>query len=295
MRIRAFPEPGRKNRPVNRTRLLAALLVFLLVVTAVVVVIRKMRFQGEAEASVVVTPVATPFVLPTPTPVPVPPTPQAPEGKTVEKVLVVIDPGHGGEDPGTECPFEDDFYEKEINLDIAKRVKGYLDEYGIDAMLTRESDSRLVPNNQKEDLYARARLANENNASLFISIHVNASDWKSVSGMEIYYCKKPDIFENFSSKRFAELMGARIRDSSGIEYRGIVHNDFSVLRNTEMPAILVETAFITNKDDYGRLKSDDFRDKTASGIAQGIRMALDEIEAFEYEGDLYVYKQAGGR
>lgn len=287
-----FPGRGPKYRLRNHARFFAFLLVFLLVITAVVTALGKKPENGDLEETAVV---VTPFVPP-PTPEPTPPPIEIPEGKRMEKVLIVIDPGHGGNDPGTTSPYDDDFFEKDVTLDIALKVRDLLNEAGIDTIMTRETDIRLAES-QREDLMLRAKLANDNNASLFVSIHVNAYDLKfkgarQVNGMEIHYLNKQPIYENFNSEDFAKIMGKAIQEQNGINYRGIVKHDLSVLRNTVMPAVLVETAYITNKEDLDRLKSEEFRRKTAIGIVDGIKQALDALQAFEYEGDLYVFREA---
>lgn len=288
-----FPKPEPKLKLKNHTRFIASLLVFLLMVTAVVVALGKRGEDGDSEA---VSVVVTPFVPP-PTPEITPPPIEIPEGKTMEEVMVVIDAGHGGNDPGTTSPYEDDFYEKEVTLDIALKVRDLLTEAGIDVIVTRDTDTRLA-NNQREDLMLRAQLANDNSATLFVSIHVNAYDLKfkgarQVNGMEIYYLNKQPIYEGFNSEQFAGIMGKAIQTQNGIYNRGIIENDLSVLRNTKMPAVLVETAYITNQEDHDRLKSDEFRTNTAIGITEGIKQAFDILEVFEYEGDLYVFKETG--
>jgi len=162
--------------------------------------------------------------------------------------------------------------------------------------MTREGDERLV-DSQKEDLAARAEVANKSNASFFVSIHVNAYDLKfkgaaSVNGMEVYYMDKPDMYENFTPKQLANLIADNICASSGIKLNFIKDNNYSVLRNTTMPAVLIETAYITNKEDYQRLTTDEFRAATAKGIADGIMAALQEVGAFDHNGELYVFKEA---
>lgn len=288
-----FPSPRPRFRLKNYARFTAALLVFLLMITAVVVALGKISENSDSEAASIV---VTPFVPP-PTPEPTPPPIDVPEGKTVEKVIIVIDAGHGGSDPGTTSPYEDGFYEKEITLDIALKVRDYLTETGIPVIMTRESDVRLAES-QREDLLLRAQLANDHNATLFVSIHVNAYDLKypgarQVQGMEIFYYNpgKRQMFEDFDSYRFAEIMAKAIQAKNGIHYRGAIKNDLSVLRNTKMPAVLVETAYITNQEDHARLKSKEFRTNTAIGIAEGIKETLEVLQAFEYEGELYVFKK----
>ncbi len=288
-----FPKLKPRYRLSNLSRFVAAILVFLLVVTAVFVVIAKNR-EGEANPSSV--PV-TPIVMPTQTPSPTPPPIEIPDGKVMEPVLVVIDAGHGGGDGGTISPYKDEFYEKDITLYMAKKVEEYLKDKGINVILTREKDEHFSDSN-KEDLLARANVANDNKASLFVSIHVNAYDLKykgaaGVNGMEVYYFNKKTTYTDFTEERFAQIVGDEIVKANGIKFNGTRSNNFSVLRNTQMPAILVETAYITNKEDHARLASQDFKDKTAQGIADGIELTLQEIDAFQYDGGMYVFKEVG--
>jgi N-acetylmuramoyl-L-alanine amidase len=154
-----FPKP--RFRLSNYTRFIAFILVFLLAATAIVVALTRSNEEDPAPAAIVVTPVATP--IPTPTPEPTPTPYPVPEGKIMEEVIIVLDPGHGGRDPGTISPYQEDFYEKDVTLDIAKRVQAILVENGIQVVMTREGDERLV-DSQKEDLAARAEVANKSNA-----------------------------------------------------------------------------------------------------------------------------------
>lgn len=291
------PLRQRKMKPrfriANRSRFAAVILVFLLAMTAVLVIIGKSKDQPSQGSSVVVTPI----VLPTPDPVPTPPPFDIPDGKIMDPVLVVIDAGHGGGDGGTISPYVDKFYEKDITLYMAQKVVSLLKDKGIDAVLTRDGDYRFSEVN-REDLLTRANIANDNKASLFVSIHVNAYDISErggagVNGMEVYYLNKEEMYTEFDDKRFAQIIADEVTKSYGIKFNGIKSNDFSVLRNTKMPAVLVETAYITNKEDHARLASQEFKDNTAKGIADGIELTLKEIDAFEYEGTMYVFKESG--
>jgi N-acetylmuramoyl-L-alanine amidase len=267
-------------------------MLFLLVLTAIFVIAAKSEDEPSQKGAVVVTPI----VYPTPDPDPTPPPIDIPEGKVMEPVLVVIDAGHGGEDGGTISPYKEGFYEKDITLSMAEKVAEYLKEKGIDVILTRDGDYRFSASN-REDLLTRANIANENKASLFVSIHVNAYDLKyagaaAVNGMEVYYMEKDGVYTEFTDERFAQLLNDEIVKANGIKSNGVKQNNYSVLRNTQMPAVLIETAYITNKEDHARLASEEFRSNTARGIVQGIELALKEIDAFEYNGDMYVFKEA---
>lgn len=288
-----------KYRVKNVARFTAVLLTILLISTAVLVIRAKIIKENNngndsnavANPSVSKTPTPTPAPTPEPTPTPYP----VPEGKTMEPFLVVIDPGHGGLDGGT-WNEKTGVMEKDIVFDIGKRVKRMLDEKGINAMLTREIDQQLAVNDSEADLVARWSLANEMNASLFVSIHVNAYEGaSSVNGMEIFYfADKHEVYEGFTQKRFAEIMKDSIVVANGINFRFFEGDRWlAVVRNTKMPAVLIETAYITGKEDYERLISDEFRENTARGIANGIENTMDEIGVFEHEGVMYVFKEIG--
>lgn len=295
MKISYFRYRKKNNSLKYLLRIIGALLVILLAVTAVLLITLKKPNvnNNEGDSDVALNP-STHTPEPTPEPTPVKTPYPVPEGKTMEPFLVVIDPGHGGLDGGTWNP-KTGVTEKDIVFDIAKRVKKILDDKGINAMLTREKDEQLVVNNSEKDLVARWSLANESNASLFVSIHVNAyegSGASTVNGMEIYYFEdKHEVYDGFTQKRFAEIMRDAIVDANGIPFRFFVGNmRLAVVRNTTMPAVLVETAYITGNKDYDLLISDDFRERTALGIANGIENAMAEIGVFEHEGTMYVFK-----
>jgi N-acetylmuramoyl-L-alanine amidase len=196
-------------------------------------------------------------------------------------VVVVIDPGHGGRDPGATSPYVDGFYEKEVTLDIGLKLKDKLERAGIKVVMTRESDIEL-DSNLKEDTLARSRIANESNGTLFISIHVNSFDIKindgdSYNGTEIYYFK--NSYGDSANEDYARAMGEEIDKVTGTAYNGIKKANYSVLRMTKMPALLIETAYITNREDHKLLESSEFREDMAEGIFRGTIRIL-EIMGF---------------
>ena len=287
---------NRRFRLKNAPRFFAALLIVFLCLIAVYVILGG-EFQGvKAVMSAIAptpspTPAATPTPAPTATPTPSPtpaPTP-LPAGKVLEDVMVCIDPGHGGRDPGTVSPYEEDFYEKDIVLDMSLRLKNKLEEAGVKVIMTREEDKELHKND-KEDVWARPRIANEVKATFFVSIHVNAFDtklknWDIYNGTEIYHHGK--IHGEFTSKQFAQIMGEEINAVTDTKFNGIAVADYGVLRLSDMPALLVETAYITNKEDHERLKSDEFRENMVQGIFNGTMRILETMGAFKEDG---VYK-----
>lgn len=232
-----------------------------------------------------------PSITPTPTPEKkITPTPIVTPVKlktSIQEVLVVIDPGHGGKDPGTCSIYKEEFFEKDINLDIALKLKAFLEKSKVSVILTRESDHEeylTTKYDYSENLRRRPEIANQNNATLFISIHVNAYDTKlpggeKYHGTEVYYTDK--THGSLSNKQFAELMGKAIDRKTETKYNGVIQRNFTVLRLSNMPALLVETAYLTNKEDHRRLESDTFRSSMAEGIHDGIIEILKAMGAYK--------------
>jgi len=167
---------------------------------------------------------------------------------------VVIDPGHGGHDKGGHYG---KVYEKHLALDTAYRLESNLRSMGYRTVMTRRSDQFI-------SLPARCKMANSHRNAIFVSVHYN-STWKShVSGIETFYYSG-------SGKQLASYVQRGMLRYTRAEDRGIKFGRFYVIRNTKMPAILVEGGFISNSTERGRLKSAYFREAVARGIAEGIQ------------------------
>lgn len=172
--------------------------------------------------------------------------------------VVVLDPGHGGEDPGAtvgEC------FEKDINLAIALLVREQLEQQeGLIVKMTRADDVFV-------SLTDRADFANEINADLFFCIHANAlENNESYSGIFTFY--HPD---KRSNKKTAEIVQNSVSKVSGGIDRGVRSEDFAVLRETSMPAVLLETGFMTCPDELAKLVDEDYQALIAQGIAEAIQ------------------------
>lgn len=172
--------------------------------------------------------------------------------------VVCIDPGHGGYDPGAVA--FDGLREKDVALDIAKKLATKLRSFELDVVMTRETDVYIT-------LLERAYIANEANADLFVSVHTNSVTSRQAHGAEVLVYSlssasvpvAEDILDNLTE------LGLRNR---GVKPRP----DLTVLRRTAMPAVLVETAFISCDGgvDYNILRSQDGRDKIADAITRGV-------------------------
>ncbi len=180
---------------------------------------------------------------------------------------IYIDPGHGGNDPGAIGPTG--LKEKDVNLDIATNVGKILSRHGINAILTRQGDNRV-------ELVDRVKMANDNDADYFICIHANSAANPSATGTETF------AFPNsVSGTKLAGAVQKALVKEINLADRGVKHNNFFVLKNTKMPAILVEVAFINNPKEEKLLKDQNFLYKASLGISKGILVFL----GVEYEED----------
>lgn len=183
------------------------------------------------------------------------------------KETIMIDAGHGGYDVGSISNFDD--YEKDINLDIALLVGKQLKSYGYNVVYTRTSDSVSWPSNNKKDLQARCNLAQKKNADLFISIHLNSSEYDA-SGYEIY-C-------DFTNKTTVKLSKSILTQLDQLDYstnRGLLDTNETplyVVANNKVDAILIEAGFISNDSDLYYLKN--YTNNIAKAIAAGIKKSL---------------------
>jgi len=226
---------------------------------------------------------------------------------------VVIDAGHGGNDPG--AIGKNGLREKDVNLDIARKLSNLLRQEGVQTVLTRTSD-RFAP------LSTRINIANKSGADLFISIHSNANRSRSLSGFEVYYVA-PSVSDSkravFTARSASLNLKNAVFTSSSQDLRSIVWDmiytnsraeaielshslckvmdssidanilgvkgaRFQVLKGVRMPGVLIEIGFVSNLNEERLLKTGAYRQKLAEGILEGIRdysqdMALVEVSA----------------
>ncbi len=178
----------------------------------------------------------------------------------VLKPLIVIDSGHGGTDEGAKVGT---FMEKKLTLMTSLLLKKHLEELGYRVMMTRSRDVYLP-------LPRRVSIANKAKGSLFVSVHFNSSPSSEAQGIEIFYFDSRELWRTKASKRLASCILNRVIDKTHAVSRGIKQGNFHVIRETDMPAVLVEGGFITNRDERGKLRDKAYLDRLAIGIAQGI-------------------------
>ncbi len=183
----------------------------------------------------------------------IPPTP------VVSGALVVLDPGHGGKDPGT---MQFRIHEKVINLSVGLKTAELLRQRGHEVVLTRTDDTFI-------ELNERAAIANRAGAALFVSIHGDSSPTRSVEGFTIFVARTPSS----KSISVAKLI-ARKMTKAGVKSRGIKHNNLRVLVRTICPAVLVELGFLSNRFEAVKLADDAYQDALAAALAEAISQYL---------------------
>jgi N-acetylmuramoyl-L-alanine amidase CwlD len=176
--------------------------------------------------------------------------------------LIVLDPGHGGSDSGA---MHNGLVEKELTLDVSERLKALLLARGWQVKLTRESDTDVFAANDSahDELQARCDVANNQGARLFISVHINSFTSSGLNGTTTYYYKAEDY-------PLAQAIHERFAATLPTNDDGVQKANFYVIHHTTMPAILVETAFLSNAHDAALLRSPAFLQKVALGIADGV-------------------------
>lgn len=188
--------------------------------------------------------------------------------------LIVIDPGHGGRDPGAQSIRDgvELLNEKDINLDVATRLNGMLKAAGANTYMLREDDTYI-------SLYGRPELANAASGDLYIGVHNNSSDVnKSAKGTEVYYNSKANESDyGIYSKELATIAQAELVKILGTNDRGAKSQPaYAVLNKTMMPAIIIEGAFISNIDDLKYMLTDEFRQRYAYAVAKAIIQVLNK-------------------
>ncbi len=175
------------------------------------------------------------------------------------RVVVIIDPGHGGKDSG--ALGIGGAREKDVILPIGKRLAEILQQNGVQVIMTRDSDYFVT-------LPGRVQLAERANADVFVSIHANSAGASrpDVNGLETYYYD--------SGLGLARIVHNSILQSLNVKDRGVRRARFYVLRKSSMPSILVETGYMTGRQDMARLRTSAYQNQMAEAIARGVLQYL---------------------
>lgn len=191
-------------------------------------------------------------------------------GKKVRDVeaTVVIDAGHGDQDPGKIGV--NDVLEKEVNLQIAEKIKKLLEKKNIKVVMTREDDTTLAKDkggSQKvQDMKARVDLINKTKPNLAVSIHQNSYPDESIHGAQVFY-----FTHSSEGEKAAEIMQKALLAVDPENHRQEKGDDgYYLLRRTEAPTIIVECGFLSNKEEAEKLADKEYQKKIAKAVVQGI-------------------------
>lgn len=174
--------------------------------------------------------------------------------------LVVIDPGHGGFDLGAHTSICE---EKDACLKTAHHLRTLLEKRGYRVVMTRKRDEYLP-------LKTRAQIANDSKSQVLVSLHFNAAESVDAHGLEVYYFPKAESWRKKRSMQLAGILLKNIQTETGAFSRGVKEGNFCVIRETNMPAVLVEGGFITNEQEQRKIRDDRYLEKIALAIANGL-------------------------
>lgn len=180
--------------------------------------------------------------------------------------LVVIDPGHGGHDPGALSP-RLRVKEKDVVLETSLKLKKLLEQEGFKVYMTRDDDTYI-------GLYDRTTIANELGADIFVSVHANAHSKSSIEGVQVLYYP----YDKRDNKTFADMMRNALVRELGAPNKGIIERpNLVVPRESKMPAVLLELGFLTNPKEEQLLSTSEYRQKCAEATFKGIIEYFDNV------------------
>lgn len=175
---------------------------------------------------------------------------------------IILDAGHGGKDQGASSG---EVLEKELTLEIAKKTKDILEKSGYRVNMTRKDDTFV-------DLYDRADYANRKNPKVFVSIHCNSSEGDGAEGIETFYAASKEE----ESQALVQTIQTSTIEQTEAKDRGIKTADYVVIKETDMPAALVEVGFLSDSAERELLQQEKYQEKLAEGIAAGIIEYLED-------------------
>ena len=191
------------------------------------------------------------------------------DGEKEEKKTVVIDPGHGGIDGGTISVLGDE--EQDINLSISLKLRNKLKDRGVGVVMIRETDTGLYGENDSNkkvaDMKARCQLINEVNPNLMISIHQNNYSSEGVKGAQVFYYS-----HSAEGEKAAVILQNHLRETldKDNQRKAKKNDNYYILLNVKCPAVIAECGFLSNYSEAELLKTDDYQEKVAQALCDGI-------------------------
>ena len=216
-------------------------------------------------------------------------------GRPLAALKIVLDPGHGGSDLGAVHHGQ---REAAVNLAIAEALRPHLEQLGASVLLTRDADNGVLPPHvlERDELQARADIANRAGADLFVSIHADASEDPRLAGALTFFGpergypiiagRSPRLVAQ--SRLFARAMQRELVAATGQINLGVQSARFWTIGAAQMPAVLVEVGFLTNTGDARRLAQAAFRQRIAEGIARGIVAYVQSADDAIFVNDLTI-------
>lgn len=197
--------------------------------------------------------------------------------KAPEGMKIVIDPGHGGDDPGKVSA--DGSLEKDINLEIALMLGEYLKEKGVEVYYTRQTDqglySRTSSGKKAEDLKKRCEIIENIKPDITISIHQNSYSQSSVKGAQVFYYSQSPKAEALAKSIQQSLKTVADREN---RREAKANDSYYMLKRTGSPAVIVECGFLSNPDEAEKLKKSSYQRKLVEAIYQGICIYQENAE-----------------
>lgn len=189
-------------------------------------------------------------------------TPTVTETSVFKGKRILVDPGHGGTNPGA---VQNGYREADNNLAVALLVSEQLKQAGAEVLLTRKTDQNVAPvgSTLSQELQSRVDKAESFGASVFVSIHTNENPNSAITGLSVYYNQE-------QSKGLAQDLQQALIEATGAKDRGILKDNFYVIRTPSMPSVLIEMGFISNPAEARLMSTTAYREKVAQGIIQGL-------------------------
>ena len=196
-------------------------------------------------------------------------------GKNTNSTVIVIDPGHGGSDPGKIST--SGVMEKDVNLSIAMALKQLFENRGFTVVMTRTTDCDLAPDNSKhpktDDLTKRTALMSKSNVAVSISIHQNSYHEEAIRGGQVFYYKT-----SVRGKKLAESLQKRfdyvLGDSNKRQAKA--NDNYYLLLHVKEPIVIAECGFLSNREEAKKLETEEYQDRLAWTLHMGIMEYLNQ-------------------
>lgn len=200
------------------------------------------------------------------------------EKKQEGSFKVLLDAGHGGEDPGKVGVH--DYLEKDINLAIAMLLKEKLEEHNVQVVMTREKDEMLSgeagDQGKVADMKERVRIINDTKPEIAISIHQNSYHDSQVHGAQVFY-----YTESKEGERAAAILQEKLKAVDTNNTRmSKANNTYYILKRTEIPTVIVECGFLSNENEANLLVTEEYQEKLADAMAEGILSYLEDTDLY---------------